>query len=149
MCSSYLKTFFSAGFLQALPSDLNSFPTASPRSEKFNSPFKTWLKFYFPWDMFWPSSCFWKKITCSTLSAPITQVEWLYHLRPSYTNLLLFSLWSRFIHFLQLITRPKFTFLFQLLGPDVLQSSGPCVIYPPPWGLGQHSDQTHGFCMKI
>lgn len=61
-----------------LPQPRIPFSTASLRSEKFNSPFKTWMKFYFlkaSLTFFLGSAAI--KITCSTLSAPITWMVWL------------------------------------------------------------------------
>lgn len=67
----------------------------------------------------------------------ITQVGGLHHLRPSHTSLLLSRLWSLSLHFPQLVTTShKLTILFQLLGPDVLQSSGLCYLSALLPGVG-------------
>lgn len=134
MHSGYLKTFFSCIFYMLFPQPGISFPQLLHKMKNSIHPLRPNSNFISR-DIFWPSSWPWKKITCSTLRAPIHSGHTM---RPPYPSSLLFSLWNLCIHFFQLITRYKFTFLFQNSWGElyVLESSEPCIIYTPRGGWG-------------
>lgn len=88
-----------------------------------------------------------KKITCSIFSALVTQKGWLYHLRPTYVEFLLFSLWSLFRCFFQLITTGlsshSFSKILQVRGTSEFRTT---YYLQLPVGVGAAlCDQTHCF----
>lgn len=143
MYSSYLKTFFSAHFLHALPSAQNFFSTASPQSKKFNSPFKTSFD-----PLLGPEK---KSLAASSVFLLHRRGDTL--LRPSYMSFLLFSLSSLSMYFFSIDhNRPTFTFLSpNSMGEMyVCQSSEPRYYLHPPVGVeAALCDQKHCFCSKM
>lgn len=136
MYSSYVKTFFSDHVLHALPSAQNFFSTASPRTKKFNSPFKTSFDTLLGPEkkLLAPHSVFSLHRRGDTA------------LRPSYMSLLFFSLSSLFIHFFQLITTGLSSHSFpKTLGVRCMhvRVQSCVIIYTPLWGPGQHSVIRH------